>query len=469
MDDLEWIFSLSKTCDNTRTGCMANVSAANSPTTKVEDKNFSHLMMIIVFGIFATTLPQPQLLGKLSITHLLKDNLGLPAQSVAGFFFLCGIAWYFKPLAGILTDAFPFMGTRRRNYMLFSAALSAVSWIGTFFLWKVFGSGANANHTLAFRALLIGSIVINTFMVMASTVTGAFLVEAGQSYGATGRFTSTRMFIQNICAIINGYAGGLLASVGFLWACGANALLVFSLFPITYIFLKEKKRRETNSVALKNAKTQLATIGKSKTLWWGLVFIFLFYFAPGLNTLQIFRQTNELGFSLKFVGLLGSYAGVAALASSAVYAVLVKKFSLRTMLLIGIGISGLIAFLYLPGFYTDSKRAVFVECANGLAYTLAEIALMDLAARATPVGCEGLGYSLILSFRNIALLGADFLGSYFHDTMHVPFNVMVMINGGTSLFVLILLPLLPATIMRSKDKAIPSEPDPELRAAEDDI
>jgi hypothetical protein len=37
---------------------------------------------------------------------------------------------------------------------------------------------------------------------------------------------------------------------------------------------------------------------------------------------------------------------------------------------------------------------------------------MDLAARATPKGREGLGYSLMLSVRNVALFGADVVGSY---------------------------------------------------------
>ena len=42
---------------------------------------------------------------------------------------------------------------------------------------------------------------------------------------------------------------------------------------------------------------------------------------------------------------------------------------------------------------------------------------MDLAARSTPKGCEGLGYSLFLIFsiRNVALSGADIVGSYLAD------------------------------------------------------
>jgi hypothetical protein len=77
------------------------------------------------------------------------------------------LAWYLKPFAGILTDAFPIFGTRRRHYLLFSSVLTALSWIGMGFLPHKYG------------ALLCGAMAVNLFMVMASTVTGAFLVEAG--------------------------------------------------------------------------------------------------------------------------------------------------------------------------------------------------------------------------------------------------------------------------------------------------
>jgi hypothetical protein len=76
-----------------------------------------------------------------------------------------------------------------------------------------------------------------------------------------------------------------------------------------------------------------------------------------------------------------------------------------------------------------------------------------LAARATPKGCEGLGYSLILSIRNIALFGADVVGSYLADHKW-PFIHLVFLNAGTTAIVLILIPLLPAVLMHSKDAAL---------------
>jgi hypothetical protein len=56
----------------------------------------------------------------------------------------------------------------------------------------------------------------------------------------------------------------------------------------------------------------------------------------------------------------------------------------------------------------------------------------------------------MLSIRNVALLGADVVGSYLADHKWA-FANLVYLNAGTTAIVLILLPLLPAALMRSKD------------------
>lgn len=95
---------------------------------------------------------------------------------------------------------------------------------------------------------------------------------------------------------------------------------------------------------------------------------------------------------------------------------------------------------------------MLIESQNGFFSGFAEVVLIDLAARATPKGCEGLGYSLILSFRNVALFGADIVGSYLVDHKW-SFANLVYLNAGTTAIVLVLVPFLPAVLMRSKDES----------------
>jgi predicted MFS family arabinose efflux permease len=127
---------------------------------------------------------------------------------------------------------------------------------------------------------------------------------------------------------------------------------------------------------------------------------------------------------------------------------LIKRLPIRTLLVVAVAMSACATLIYL--FYSDWTRAILIESLNGFFYGLAEVALVDLAARATPKGCEGLGYSLILSFRNAALFGADIVGSYLADHRWA-FSQLVLLNAGTTAVVLILVPLLPGALMRSKD------------------
>ena len=405
--------------------------------TKVEDRNLIHLALVIIFGIFATTLPQPQALGKLPLQFLLKNDVQVTREQMATFFFWCGLAWYLKPFAGILTDAFPLFRTRRRYYLLISSVLVCVSWAGMSFV----------PHR--YDALLWGAMVVNLFMVMASTVTGAFLVEAGQSLGATGRLTALRILISNFCSLIQGPLGGLLATAGFVWAAGANAAFAFSIFPIAFLFLRERPLAKSRGrEVFHTVAEQLKTIVRSRNLWMALLFIAFFYFSPGFSTPLFYKQTDELHFSKQAIGNLGIFGGLFGIIAAVVYSQLIKRVQIRIMLLIGVVTSAIGTLLYL--FYSTYPRAVFIDSQNGFFFTLAELAFLDLAARATPKGCEGLAYSLMLSIRNVAVFGADVVGSYLADHKWA-FSSLVYLNAGTTAIVLVLLPFLPAALMRGKD------------------
>ena len=424
---------------------MRDSGPSDNPRTKVEDVNLLHLALVIVFGIFATTLPQPQALGKLPLQFLLKNEVGVTREQMAAFFFWCGLAWYLKPLAGILTDAFPLFRTRRRHYLLISSVLASASWIGMSFVPHTYG------------ALLWGALIVNLFMVMASTVTGAFLVEAGQKLGATGRLTALRMLVSSFCSLVIGPLGGLLATVGFMWATGANAVLVLSIFPIAYIFLRERPAAKSRgSEVFHNASQQLKTIVRSKNLWMALLLLALFYFSPGFSTPLFYRQTDELHFSKQAIGNLGVFGGSFGILAALLYGQLIKRVQIRAMLFIGIATAAAGTLLYL--YYSTWTRAILIESQNGFFFSLAELALLDLAARSTPRGCEGLGYSLMLSIRNVALFGADIVGSHLADHKW-SFGSLVYLNAGTTAIALFLLPILPAALMRSKDEAPASAPN----------
>jgi Major Facilitator Superfamily len=421
---------------------MRETASSGRLESKVEDRNLLDLALVIIFGFFATTLPQPQVLGRLPLQFLLKNDVHVSREQMAAFFFWCGLAWYLKPVAGILTDAFPLFGTRRRHYLLISSVFACASWVGLVLVPHQYG------------ALLWGAMIVNLFMVMASTVTGAFLVEAGQSLRATGRLTALRSLTDNFCALVRGPLGGLLATAGFIWAAGANAVVVFSIFPIAYVFLKESPAAKSRGgEEFRNAANQLKTILRSRNLWMALLFFALFYFSPGFSTPLFYKQTDELHFSSQTIGNLGIFSGSFGILAAIIYSQLIKRVQIRTMLLIGVATSAAGTLLYL--FYSTLTRAIFIDSQNAFVFTLAELALMDLAARVAPKGCAGLAYSLMLSVRNLAVFGADVVGSYLADH-NWSFSSLVYLNAGTTALVLLLLPFMPAALMRGKDSDAPA-------------
>src|SRR3974377_61898 len=85
-------------------------------------------MLIIAAGIISTSLAQPDLLD-LPIRHLLKDELRASESQMAMLFGIGALAWYVKPLAGLLVDRIALFGTHRRYYLIISAVLAAGFWL----------------------------------------------------------------------------------------------------------------------------------------------------------------------------------------------------------------------------------------------------------------------------------------------------------------------------------------------------
>ena len=197
------------------------------------------------------------------------------------------------------------------------------------------------------------------------TVTGALLVEAGQRMGATGRLTALRMFVSNFCTLIQGPLGGLLATAGFMWATGGNALFAFTIFPIAYIFLKEQRiAQQPSSVVLQNASQQLKTIIHSKNLWTALLFIALFYFSPGFSTPLFYKQTDELHFSKQAIGNLGVFSGAFAILATILYGLLIKRVHVRILLFVAVATAAAGTLFYL--FYSTWTRALLIESQSGV-------------------------------------------------------------------------------------------------------
>jgi predicted MFS family arabinose efflux permease len=414
----------------------ATAPAAVEKPSDTAHGSLTRWAILIGAGVFATTMSQPAVL-RLPFQNLLKADLHVSRQSMSLFFSISTFAWYLKPLAGIFTDSVPLFGSRRKNYLIFSALIAGA-------LYLVVGVVPRT-----YVSILIAMIAVNCMLVVGSTVVGGLVVEIGNREQATGRLNSSRYVVMNACTLIGGPLGGFLAARAFGLTTIAGAVIAWSVIPFAWWMVKEPRVAQTNSQSWINAKIQFATLMKSKTLWSAAGLLFLVYITPGFGTPLYYYQTDVLKLSQEFIGTLILLAGAFGILGAFIYSIMCRKLSLRTLLYISIVINVVGTLTYL--FYRSPTAAAFIESQGGLIGTVAELALMDLAARATPKGSEGLGFALMMSVRNGGQAISDFVGSSLIDHHYITFFKLVWLNAGTTALVLFVIPFLPRILTDRSD------------------
>jgi predicted MFS family arabinose efflux permease len=277
---------------------------------------------------------------------------------------------------------------------------------------------------------------------------GGLMVEAGQKYGISGRVTSIRQALQSMVSLGNGILGGYLAATAFGWTVGIATALLLALALTTFFVLTERAVAVRDRDVLANSRRELTTLFRSRTLWASGSFLALVYISPGFTTPLLFLQTDTLHFSAPYIGLMESIEGAAGLAGALIYGFICRRFNLRQLLTAAIALNVTVTLLYLR---YSHDNAPFIHAIVGFAVICSELALMDLAVRSTPPGCESLGFALMMSARNFALGGSDVIGSWLIDSRHWVFHELVWLNAGTTALILLFIPLLPRAIMSRKD------------------
>jgi len=419
------------------------VAAVTVPDTGLTVRQY---YLMVGLGAFVTTIAQPGVIGRLPLQLLLKNTLRGNAETLALFMLIATFAWNVKPLAGILSDSIPLFRTRRRHYMLLGAALSALCWLLMGIVPRTYGP------------LLAAAFGANTFMVIASTVMGGLMVEAGQKYGLSGRVTSVRQAMQSVVSLGNGVLSGYLAATAFGWTAGVATGLLVALTVTTFFVLTERPAATRNTEVLRKAGRQIVTLVRSRTLWAAGSFLALVYISPGFITPLLFLQTDALHFSPPYIGLMETIEGAAGLVGAALYGIVCRRFNLRLLLVSAIAGNAGTTLLYL-GY--GHATAPAIHAIVGFAVVCSEMALMDLAVRSTPRGSESLGFSLMMSARNFALGGSDVIGSWLLDSHGWVFPQLVWLNAGTTALVLLFVPFLPRAIVGTKDgEVIPATTAP---------
>ena len=399
---------------------------------------FRRVMMLVGIGyLFLIFSDHRDGITALTIKVILKDQFHLNPTKIAAFFVIASMPWYFKPLAGLLTDNFPLLGTRRKGYLVVSTLLAGIFWIVLAIVPTSYGS------------MLTLLVCINIGLVIGQTTLGGLLVQYGQEYKATGQMSAIRNASENLALLVSALVSGWIASHFVRPGMAIAGVLLFALAGFFIKFHHEPRETIPSTGAAKATLLQFKKLFTSRTLWIATVFWMLIRFTPGFQTPLFFHQTDHLKLSLEFIGFLKFINCGTAFIGSLAYIYLCRRYSLRTLLYFGVILNVLSAFCYLG--YNSKLGAGLVESAAGLGTGMAFLAILDLLARSTPKGCEALGYALIFSFGNISLFTSDFLGASWFEKFGNSFTPMVWINSGTSALVLLAIPFLPKSLVAHTD------------------
>lgn len=387
---------------------------------------------LIALGFFVTTLGQPALVGGLPLRLLLKDQLHVTPSELASFFAIAALAWYLKPLAGLLCDSVPLWGSRRKSYLLLSTLLSSA-------LWLVLGQ-----VTHSFRWLLVLVVALNATIVVASTVLGGVMVEIGQHKGITGQLVSWKFVANNLAGLLVGPMAGYLATRPFVATSWAGAAILLPLAAIGYIALRSESTSEQFN-HLTDAVSQIKQVLTNRGLVLATIFIFLVGVNPGFDTPLLYHQTDSLHFTPPFLGWLALVRSITGMFGAFLYGLLCPRFTLKKLLVTGLLLDALGSSTFI--FYRSEGTALPVEAVYGLTITLVALPVFDLAARSTPKGCEAMGLALIMSLWNIANALSDITGSWLFGERQVEFWNLVWLNAATTLCILPFVRFVPGGLM----------------------
>ena len=370
-------------------------------------------------------------------------QLGCDAEKVSRFFWLMTIPWAFKPLAGLLSDSIPLLGTRRRHYILFASAVAAGLWL--VLAWV----------PASYYVMLAAAMTLYAAFMLVSTVIGALIVEEGRRSAATGRLTSLRSAIVNVSYFVGGPVSGFLATRfgttgGLRLAAGVGALTFLGVW-ITSLRLLREERIPGAPVGetLRNARRNIASLFKIPTLWMAVGFISLVLAIPSFAMLMTFKQRGPLGFTFQQIGYLRLIYGVCGLLGAFVFRFMCGRMSLRWTLTIGLAVYSLSNMAYF--YYNGMAQALCIEGLSGIVMTLLQAPLFDLAARSTPKGSEALGYGLIMAVWSNVQQFAPWFGSALNQHFHITLSGLIWINVIVALAVIGLVPLMPRSIVNRRE------------------
>jgi hypothetical protein len=428
--------------------------------------------MAIVFAAvyFAEGLAQQAGLIGQPLKLYLNETLKLTSTQIA----MLGWVWYIpvlvKPGLGIITDYIPIRGSRRKIYLILANAITTVG-----YLYMI---GAASWITVS-----IAMLVTNAGLILATAVTGGLLVENSKGIGQensedTGRskkFVALQWTCFNLALVLAAWGAGQITEAhkadpltALHITSGLSALAAVGMLVVCWFFLDEEatsQRGDWKSVG-KAIKAGVAEVAETRAVWLAALFIFAYFFSPGMGNPMFLYQVKELHFAQDFIGNLGSLGAASYIVGGVVFftpkewmtpfrmvlfslfagalgawsmtlllahptyaemaltggttavvtlgtALAARSLNLKQLLYFSI-ITGTLAgltTLWLLG----PVSAVIITITGGILSMVALVAGLSMAAEFCPKGSESFTYAVLMSMHNVCNPLSESTGGYLYD------------------------------------------------------
>jgi MFS family permease len=366
------------------------------------------------------------------LSYYLKQAQGWTPLQVTAYLAIFNFPWVIKPIYGAFSDFVPLFGYRRKSYLI-AANIAAI--VGFVLVTQL-----QAPSTLVWALQLTAYA-----MAISSTVCGAVLVEQGQRLGQSGKFVNQQWLWFNFAAMLASILGGQLVqhfapgtalhAAAAIVALAPVAVLIGSIF-----FVPERKAR-LDVAALRGAFGGLAAAFKKRELWVIAIFLFFYYFSPGLSTPLYYVMTDDLKFSQGYIGALGSIGSAGWVIGALSYRRLFGGLSSKRILQLSIILGTVTTAAYLL-LYNEASAAILSFC-SGFSAMLATVATVTLAADYCPPKSEGFSFAVMMSIINLATATADIVGSFlFQHLFGHTLAPLILVSAAFTALAFVLLPLL---------------------------
>jgi predicted MFS family arabinose efflux permease len=390
--------------------------------------------LLLFFALVYVVEGLGQIVGLIAqpLNYYLKEVHGWTPVQVTAYLTVFNIPWIIKPVYGLISDFVPLLGYRRKSYLVIANVLAVGG-----YLWAT-----QLTHP---GELLLALMLTAYAMAISSTLCGAVLVENGQRLHKSAIFVNQQWLWANIAgmaaAIIGGQLVQHLAPTSALHV--AAALVAVAPFAVIFgaLFLIAENKTPIDAKGMRSTLDGLAASFRRRELWVVAIFIFLYYFSPGLSTPLYYHMTDDLKFSQGYIGALGSIASAGWVAGALLYPRFFGDLSLKRLLNLSIALGTLTTAAFLLLF--NETAAAVINFSSGFAAMLATVATLTLAADYCPPRAEGFAFAVLMSIINLATALADNIGSFLYTHLfHSSLPPLVLISAAFTAFAFVLVPLL---------------------------